>query len=258
MTAANRIRHIGILAHSADGAALCFLEMVREASRQLGAHDHPEITLSILPMAPMLEQYERSDLAAVKTYLTRTARRLAAAGCDFFVCPDNTAHMALELPGDPLPLAGLHIAEIVAERAKTDGRTCVALLGTKWTMEGSVYPSAFARHGIAMRTPASADRTIVDEVIFTELCQGRLTETSRAEYVRIIDDLKREGCDAVALSCTEIPLLITPDVSPLPTIDSTRLLAREAVAAAVGQRTPQWRGGPYSAAGEPVTRAMSL
>ena len=258
MTAANRMRHIGILAHSADGAALCFLEMVREASRQLVAHDHPEITLSILPMAPMLEHYERNDLSAVKTYLTQTAQRLAGAGCDFFVCPDNTAHMALELPGDPLPLAGLHIAEIVAERAKKDGRTCVGLLGTRWTMEGPVYPEAFARHGIAMRTPASADRAIVDEVIFTELCQGRLIEASRAEYIRIIDELGREGCDAVALSCTEIPLLITPDVSPLPTLDSTRLLAREAVAAALGQRTPQWRGGPYHLTGEPVSRAMSL
>jgi len=238
------MRHIGILAHSADGAALCFLEMVREASRQLGAHDHPEITLSILPMAPMLEQYERSDLAAVKTYLTRTARRLAAAGCDFFVCPDNTAHMALELPGDPLPLAGLHIAEIVAERATTDGRECVGLLGTKWTMEGPVYPAALARHGVAMRTPTPADRALVDDVIFSELTQGRLLDASRAEYIRIIDGLRREGCDAVALSCTEIPLLITPEVSPLPTLDSTRLLAREAVAVALGERTAEWRGGP--------------
>lgn len=111
-------------------------------------------------------------------------------------------------------------------------------------MEGSVYPAAFARHGIALRTPAPADRARVDDVIFRELCQGRLTETARAEYVRTIDGLKHEGCDAVALSCTEIPLLITPDVSPLSTLDSTRLLARESVAAAPGERTPQWRGGP--------------
>ena len=111
-------------------------------------------------------------------------------------------------------------------------------------MEGPIYPAAFARHGIVMRTPAPGDRTLVDHVIFTELCQGRLTESSRAEYIRIIDRLKHDGCDAVALSCTEIPLLITPDVSPLTTLDSTRLLAREAVAAALGERTPDWRGGP--------------
>jgi aspartate racemase len=238
------MRHIGILAHSADGAALCFLEMVREASRRLGAHQHPEITLSIWPMGPLLELYERDDLSAVATYLAGTAQRLADAGCDFFVCPDNTAHMALERCREPLPLPGLHIAEIVAQRAKAEGRTCVGLLGTKWTMEGPVYPAAFARHGIAMRIPAPADRTLVDEVIFGELTQGQLLEASRQEYLRIIDGLKREGCDVVALSCTEIPLLITPDVSPLATLDSTRLLAREAVATALGERTAEWRGGP--------------
>jgi aspartate racemase len=213
--------HIGILAHSADGAALCFLEMVREASRRLGPHQHPEITLSILPMGVVLDAYERNDLVAVRGYLARTAQRLADAGCDFFVCPDNTAHLAFELPGDPLPLPGLHIGEIVALQAKADGRTCVGLLGTKWTMEGPMYPAAFGRQGIAMRTPAPADRALVDSVIFGELTQGRLVEASRAEYVRIIDGLRREGCDAVALCCTEIPLLITPAVSPLPTLDST-------------------------------------
>jgi aspartate racemase len=236
--------HIGILAHSADGAALCFLEIVREASRQLRPHEHPEITLSILPMGAVLGRYERGDLAAVRTHLTQSARRLAAAGCDFFVCPDNTAHIALELPADPLPLPGLHIAEIVARRAKEDGRKRIGLLGTRWTMEGPVYPAAFARHGLGMRIPAPDDRAVVDKVIFDELCQGVLEDHSRAEYVRIIEEMKREGCDAVALSCTEIPLLVTPDVSPLPALDSTRLLAHAAVTAAVAERKPAWRGGP--------------
>jgi aspartate/glutamate racemase len=125
----------------------------------------------------------------------------------------------------------------------------VGLLGTRWTMEGPVYPAAFARHGIALRTPAPPDRALVDDVIFSELCQGRLVEASRAEYVRIIQRMKQEGCDAVALSCTEIPLLITPEVSPLPTLDSTRLLARAAVAAALGGRMPAWRGGRGSVGG---------
>jgi aspartate racemase len=237
------MRHVGILAHSADGAALCFLETVREAARRLGAHQHPEITLSILPMGPTLELYQRNDLPAVAAHLARTAQRLADAGCDFFVCPDNTAHIALEQTREPLPLPGLHIAEVVAERAEADGCNCVGLLGTKWTMEGPVYPAAFARHSVAMRTPAPADRVLVDDVIFGELTQGRLVDGSRTEYVRIIDGLRRDGCDAVALSCTEIPLLITPDVSPLPTLDSTRLLAWAAVEAALGERTVAWRGG---------------
>src|SRR5262245_47356450 len=232
------MRHIGILAHSADGAALCFLEVVREASGHLGAHHHPEITLSILPMGDVLEHYERNALSDVKAHLARTAQRLADAGCDFFVCSDNTAHMALELPGEPLPLPGLHIAEIVAERAKADGRNCVGLLGTKWTMEGPVYPAALARRGLGLRTPVADDRERVDRVIFDELCQGRVTDASAADVVRIIEALQRDGCDCVALCCTELPLLITPEASPLPTLDSTRLLARAAVDVALSRCAP--------------------
>lgn len=238
--------HIGILAHSADGAALCFLEAVRESARRLGAHEHPEITLSISPMGPTLPMWERMDLPALREELAHPAKRLADAGCDFFVCPDNTAHIAFEAPGAPLPLPGLHIAEIVAQRAKRDGRACVGLLGTKWTMGGLVYRDAFARAGLAMRTPPPADGAIVDEIIFAELTQGVLTDASRAVYVRVIEALKAEGCDAVALSCTEIPLLITPEVSPLPTLDSTRLLAHAAVDVALSGRKPSWRGGPFA------------
>ena len=236
--------HIGILAHSADGAALCFLEMVREASRHLGPHQHPEITLSILPMGPALDRYAANDLHAVRTHLAGTAQRLADAGCDFFVCPDNTAHIALELSGDALPLPGLHIGAIVADRAAADQRRRVGLLGTRWTMEGPVYPNALARRGIEMRTPSAEDRVLLDRIIFDELCQGRLTAAARSEYLRVIHRLQQEGCDAVALCCTEIPLLITPDLSPLPTLDSTRLLAHAALHCALAGRAPAWRGGP--------------
>ncbi len=237
--------HIGILAHSADGSALCYLEMVRHSARLLGAHQHPEITLSILPMGPVIEAYRRHDLAAVRAHLAATAQRLATTGCDFFACPDNTAHVALETEGPPLPIPGLHIAGIVAERARSEERRRVGLLGTRWTMEGPVYPAAFFRAGIELRVPPPEDREIIDDVIFGELCQGVLRDESRAQYVRIIEGLAAAGCDAVALSCTEIPLLVTPKVSPLPTLDSTRLLAHAAVEVALDRKPrPTWRGGP--------------
>jgi aspartate racemase len=238
-------RHIGILAHSADGSALCYLDMVRESARRLGEHVHPEITLSILPMASVLQAYDSDDLEAVRGHLARTAARLAAAGCDFFACADNTAHVALESPGPPLPLPGLHIAELVTRQAKAEGFRRVGLLGTKWTMTGPVYPAAFARAGLDLCTPPDADRTLIDDVIFGELCRGMLRAESRAAFVRVIEDLARAGCDAVALSCTEIPLLVKPGDSPLPTLDSTRLLAGAAVAVALGDAPlPTWRGGP--------------
>jgi aspartate racemase len=236
--------HIGVLAHSADGAALCFLKMVREGARRLGAHQHPEITLSILPMAPALRWYAAGDLARVRDYLAVTARRLADAGCDFFVCPDNTAHQALEVPGPPLPLPGLHLAQIVAARARAGGRSVVGLLGTRWTMEGPVYPRAFSEVGLRLRVPIEPDRAIVDDLIFRELCQGVVSDSARAEFVRIIRGLQAEGCDAVALSCTELPLVITPELSPLPTLDSTRLLAHAGLSAALERRIPDWYGGP--------------
>jgi aspartate racemase len=174
-----------------------------------------------------------------------SVRRLARAGADFFVCPDNTAHMALERPGDELALPGLHIAEVVADRAAREGRTRVGVLGTRYLMDGPVYPRAFAGRGIAAEVPEARDRQIIDAIIFEELLNGVFTAGSRQEYVRVIEQLAARGCDAVALVCTEIPLLVTPGASPLPTLDSTRLLARAAFDVAVGHRAlPAWRGGP--------------
>ena len=110
-------------------------------------------------------------------------------------------------------------------------------------MEGPSYRAAFGRHGLELRVPPPEDRELVDRVIFDELCLGEFRAESRARFVRIIAELRHEGCDAVALSCTEIPLLITPEISPLPTLDSTRLLAWEAVAVALDDGLPDWRGG---------------
>lgn len=236
--------HIGVLAHSADGSALCYLEMVREAGRRLGAHEHPEITMSLLPMGPTLSWWDALELESINAHLRATAQRLAHAGCDFFVCPDNTAHIALDAARAPYPLPGLHICEVVAQRAKADGRKRIALLGTRYTMQGPAYPAAFARHGLEMRAPGGVDQEVLNRLIFDELCRGKVSEAARGEFVRVIDEMKREGCDAAALSCTEIPLIVTPDISPLPTLDSTRLLAQDAVAVALGEkRPPVWRGG---------------
>jgi aspartate racemase len=238
------MKHIGILAHSAEGAGLCFLAAVHAGEAELGAHDHPDITLAIIPTARAMPLWEANDYAAVRPILVETAARLAAAGADFFVCPDNTAHLALELDGEALPLPGLHIAEIVAETAKARGFRRIGLLGTKWTMDGAIYPQAFARHGLAQRVPSAAERADMNAIIFDELVRGTFLDTSRARVAAMIEKLKREGCDAVALSCTEIPLLVGDDVSPLPVLDSTRLLAQAAVDVALGKRPmPAWRGG---------------
>jgi aspartate racemase len=239
------MKHLGILAHSAEGAALCFRAFCQEGFGELGPHDHPDVTMDCIALARSMSAWDDGDYTSIRTILSESVRRLAVAGADFFVCPDNTAHMALEEPGEALALPGLHIAEVVAERAVGDGRVRMGVLGTRYLMDGPLYPRAFAAHGIAAELPDPSDREVINKIIFTELVNGVLAASSRQEYVRVIEQLAGRGCDAVALACTEIPLLITPETSPLPTLDSTRLLARAAFEVAVGRRAlPTWRGGP--------------
>ncbi|MFH8594990.1 aspartate/glutamate racemase family protein [Streptomyces rimosus] len=239
------MRHLGILAHSTEGAALCFRAFCQEGFAELGPYDHPDVTLDCISMARSMPAWEARDHPAVRGLLLESAARLARAGADFFVCPDNTAHMALGLPGAELPLPGLHIAEVVAERAAYEGYRRVGVLGTAYTMEGPLYPDALGARGIIADVPDERDRRTVHEIIFAELVNGVFSAAAREEYVRVIERLAARGCDAVALVCTEIPLLVTPEAAPLPTLDSTRLLARAAFETAVGRRpAPVWRGGP--------------
>lgn len=242
-------RHIGILAHSAEGATLCYRTAWLEGVRRMGPHNHPQITLTGIAMHHSLEAWERSDLDTLRAIFAEDSRRLAAAGADFFILPDNTAHIALEGTGEPFALPALHIAEVLADRALAEGRRKVGLLGTDWTMTGPVYPGAFGRRGLEWEIPDESDRKIVHDIIFDELCLGVFTEESRETYGQIIDKFAASGCDCVALACTEIPLLVTSDSSPLPILDSTRLLAAAAVEVAIGERPmPGWRGGPLPVA----------
>lgn len=241
------MKHIGILAHSAEGASLCFLTATHEGARHLGEHMHPEITMSMVAMGEAMPLWEADDYPAIREIFMGSARQLAAAGADFFVLPDNTAHLALVVAGESFPIPALHIADVVAEEAKAKRYKTIGVLGTKWTMEGSVYADALARAGLGRMIPGDDDRAFINETIFAELCNGKFTDATRARYVAIIEKLKGEGCDAVALVCTEIPILIAPEDSPLPTLDSTRLLGKAAVQVALGDRPmPIWRGGPVS------------
>ena len=142
------MKHIGILAHSFEGATLCFRTACLEGVAKLGPHMHPEITMAVSPMALVLDAWERGDNEELRAFFMKDAEKLAAAGANFFVLPDNTAHIAMESPGNPFPIPGLNIGEVVAEQAKRDGRSKVGILGTKYTMNGPVYPGALGRRGI--------------------------------------------------------------------------------------------------------------
>jgi aspartate racemase len=239
--------HLGVLAHSVEGAALCLRAFCQEGFRRIGPHDHPDVTLDAIALARSMPAWDAGEHASIRATLAESVRRLSRAGADFFVCPDNTAHQALELTGPDLALPGLHIAEEVAAAAQAAGHRRVGVLGTAYLMSGPVYPRALSARGIAAEVPDQDDRDVVNAVIFEELVNGVLRDESRQAFAAVIDRLAARGCDAVALVCTEIPLLVTPDVSAVPTLDSTRLLARAAFDVAVGERPmPTWRGGPAS------------
>jgi len=239
------MKHVGILAHSTEGAALCFLAFCQEGLRRLGRNEHPDVTLDYIAFGYSMPAWDAGDYARIRSTLSVSVDRLARAGADFFVCPDNTAHIALGEPGGDLALPGLHIAEVVAAQAAREQHRRVGVLGTRYLMDSPLYPQALAAHGIAAEVPGAGDRRVINEIIFDELVNGVFTDSSRQAYVRVIERLAARDCDAVALVCTEIPLLVTPEASPLPTLDSTRLLARAAFDIAVGEQAmPTWRGGP--------------
>jgi aspartate racemase len=234
---ANMSLHIGIVACSAEGAALCYRTICAEGAAFLGPHAHPEVSMHTHPLAAYVACLDRNDLAGVGALMLSSARKLASAGADFLICPDNTIHQALPFvePGSPLPW--LHIAEVVASEAAARGFTRLGLMGTRWLVESDVYPNKLARHGIAYVRPGERERQEISRIIMDELVCGVFDPAGVTCFQRVIQGLQQQGCDAVVLGCTEIPLIINDQNSALPTLDSTRLLARAALRKAVCSRT---------------------
>ncbi len=222
-------KHIGIVAGSAEGAALCYRTICTEAPAFMGEHNHPEITMSSVPLAEHMRFVRANDWKGLAEALLASTHKVADAGADFAICPDNTYHQAFPylIPQSPIPF--LHIAQAVAEEANRFGYKRLGILGTKYLAEGPVYPEVLKEFGIESEIPDKADRDKINEIIFKELVNGVFQESSRLYFNEVTSKLKTRGCDAVVLGCTEIPLIVRADDSPLPTLDSTRLLARAAI-----------------------------
>jgi len=222
-------KHVGIVACSAEGAALCYRTLCAEAPARMGEHRHPEVSMHTHPLADYMVFIRSGDWEGVAGLMLSSARKLAAVGAEFAVCPDNTIHQAFERVVKASPIPWLHIADAVAEAAEAAGFRSVAVTGTRYLMTGPVYPGSLNRRGIRSEIPDEADRETIDRIIFKELVNGIFTEGSRQVFNRIVEKMKQRGCQAVVLGCTEIPLLVDPADCPLPPLDSTRLLARAAL-----------------------------
>jgi aspartate racemase len=227
-------QHVGIVACSAEGAALCYRTICVEGADLMGRqHAHPEVSMHTPSLADYVAHLDRNDWSAVGELMLASAHKLAKMGADFLICPDNTIHQALPYVLAKSPLPWLHIAEVAAQHAVERGYRRIGITGTRWLVDSEVYPEKFTARGLQYVKPSAAERDECNRIIMDELVCSRFTPAGVAYFQQVIAGMKEQGCDAVVLGCTEIPLIINDGNSPLPTLDSTRLLARAALRRAV-------------------------
>jgi aspartate racemase len=228
-------KHIGIVACSAEGAALCYRTICAEGAAVIGTYGHPEISMHTHSLAEYMVPTLRDDWRGVAQLMLDSAHKLKATGADFLICPDNTIHRAFEFVAPESPLPWLHIVEEVASEAKRRGFKRLAVTGTRYTMQGPVYPQKLREVGIDFRVPNTPEIDEINRIIFDELVNGIFKPEGVRYFQQVIERMKNDGCDAVVLGCTEIPLIISDENSGLPTLDSTRLIARAALRFALEQ-----------------------
>ncbi len=222
-------RPIGIVACSYEGAALCYRTICAEAALVLGPHAHPEISMHTHPLAAYVVCLDNKDLKGVGDLMLSSARKLDQIGAEILICPDNTIHQAFDYVEQQSPVPWLHIAQVVAAEALGKGYKRLGLTGTRWLVDSEVYPEALNRQGLEWLRPSQEERSEINRIIMDELVHGVFKPASIAYFQQVINRMKSAGCDAVVLGCTEIPLIMNDQNSPLPTLDSTRLLARAAL-----------------------------
>ncbi|WP_223789995.1 aspartate/glutamate racemase family protein [Marinicella meishanensis] len=227
-------QHIGIVGCSAEGAALCYKTICTQAPKVLGEHAHPEVSMHTHSLARYVACLDAGDWAGVGELMLSSARKLALQGADFLICPDNTIHQAFGLIAEHLPLPWLHIAEVVASQAQQRGHQHPGILGTEWLVNSQVYPEQLEAKGLSWSRPAADQIQTMSDIIMQELVYGIINPQAVESLQHTIVDLAEQGCDSVILGCTELPLVLHAGNSPLPTLNSTRLLAEAAIQRAVG------------------------
>ncbi len=228
-------KHIGIVACSYEGAALCYQTICNEGSRFMGEHAHPEVSLHNHSLSDYMKYIRTGDWEGVADLMLSSSEKLFKAGAEFLISPDNTIHQSFASVIKRSPLPWLHIAGEVAKVAIDKDFNKLGILGTKFLMEGPVYPEILEKNNISYSIPSSEQRIKINDIIFDELVYGNIAERSKKFFLSVVNELRMEGCDAVILGCTEIPLIVLPEESSLPVLDSTRILARAALRHSIGK-----------------------
>lgn len=228
-------KHIGIVACSPIGAELCYRTIWTEAHNRMGGYMNPEISIHSVSFKEYTTLFESGNWEGVAELMLTSSKKLASAGADFAICPDNTVHEAYDLVAPCSPIPWLSILEEVRNGAIYKGYTCLGILGTEYIMTSPLYQKKLNDAGISTKIPGDKDREKIHDIVYNELANGVLTEYQRHYFNRVIKKLKDSGAEAVVLGCTEIPLVIDSSDCPLPTLDSTRMLARAALRKALSE-----------------------
>jgi len=199
---------------------------------QFGAYKHPEVSMNTPSLSEYVTLIEKDEWRSVGELMLRSAAKLVGMGADLLICPDNTIHQALPFVMGRSPKPWLHIAEVVADEALRRGFRKVGLVGTRSLVKSDVYESALERRGLECVRPSVLEIEQIDRIIMEELVAGVFRSESIQYFQQVFHGMKADGCCAVVLGCTEIPIIINDNNSPIPTLDSTRLLARAALACA--------------------------
>jgi aspartate racemase len=226
-------QHIGIVGVSAEGAALCYRTICTEGEQYLATYGHPEVSMHTFPLNDYMKPIIADEWSKVGEVMLTSMEKLVKMGVDFIICPDNTVHQAIPYIESRLPLPFLHIADVVAEYAVEQGFNRLGLTGTQWLVESDVYAEKLTQRELDYVRPTLPERQEISRIIMDELIYGDINPTSITYFQQVMNRMKDDGCDAVILGCTEIPLIMNDGNSPLPTLDSTRLLARVALRQAV-------------------------
>ncbi|MBL8759004.1 MAG: amino acid racemase [Phycisphaerae bacterium] len=227
-------KHIGIVAVSPEGTALCYRDIFRRASAIMGDQGHPVVTLHSEPLEHYIQALLRDDWHTIGELLRKSAKVLAAAGAEFCITPDNVMQHGVHIAQVGSPIPWLTMTDLVADRIVADGRKSVGVIGTKMVMFGSTYQTTLGLKGVKVLAPDAHDADAIDAIVFRELIHGEIVEASRKRVLDAIASLASRGAEGVVLGCSEAPLLISEANSPLPIYDAVALLADGAVRAAAG------------------------
>ena len=223
------MKTIGLIGGMSWESTVTYYKIINETVKErLGGFHSGKILLYSVDFAEIEECQAKGEWEKSAEILSEAAENLEKAGADFIVICTNTMHKVAGKIQENIKIPVIHIADATAHKLKQDGILKTALLGTKYTMTQDFYKEKLRENGIEVLIPEEKDIEIVNHVIYEELCLGKILDSSRKEYIRIIDGLKEKGAQGVILGCTEIGLLISQQDSPLPVYDTTEIHALSA------------------------------